>query len=74
MSPDWKEEHAAPADKEASRETRPFVGVTFRCCRVYMRVYPQGIGAQIVHCPKCGGGLEIEFTADGKPKTFFEAE
>ena len=39
---------------------RPFVGVMFRCCRVYRRIYLNHADTAFVGaCPRGGPGIEI---------------
>lgn len=57
--------------------TRPYIGVTFKCCRVYARVYLNRQGtAYEGRCPRCG---RYKVTAEiveygGTTERFFVAE
>ena len=53
---------------------RPFVGVQFTCCGVYMRVYRNAQAtAYEGRCPKCAKPLRIAIGSGGTASRFFEA-
>lgn len=57
------------------RTPREFVGVYFKCCRVYVRAYlNQQKTAFVAFCPKCAGKMTIEIRADGSESRFFQAQ
>lgn len=45
---------------------KPFVGVLFKCCNVYSRVYRNARGDYAGRCPKCLRPL-VMAGADSKP-------
>jgi len=56
---------------------RPFVGVQFDCCGVYLRVYKNHAGtAYVGWCPKCMRKVEIKCGRGrtGTDQRFFHAE
>lgn len=58
-----------------SGETRPFLGVHFKCCNVYTRVYrDMGGGVYRGACPKCGRTVRFRVGEGGSSARFFEAE
>ena len=39
---------------------RPSIGMMWKCCRVYSRVYLKHAGTHFAgHCPRCGASLRI---------------
>jgi hypothetical protein len=60
-------------DKKASK--RPFIGVIFKCCNIYSRIYiNKKKSAFVGWCPKCGAKMEVLISPTGKKKNFFIAE
>ncbi|MEW5701184.1 MAG: hypothetical protein AB1792_03020 [Candidatus Zixiibacteriota bacterium] len=56
------------------RVRREFVGVYFKCCRVYVRAYLNALKtAYVAYCPKCAGRMTIEIRPDGSESRFFQA-
>jgi hypothetical protein len=51
---------------------KEYVGVTFKCCRVYTRIYINGKrDAYVGWCPRCGAKLEVEISPHGSKQKFF---
>lgn len=64
-----EESNSRPASMD-----RPFVGVVFRCCGVYARIYRNRRGSAYEgYCPRCGGKLRIPIGPNGTDARFFEA-
>lgn len=57
------------------KETRPFISVYFKCCRLYQRIYLNRSGTAFVGwCPKCCGKVEVLVSPDGTTDKFFTAK
>ena len=53
---------------------RPFIGIMFRCCHVYTRIYLNKAGtAYAGHCPKCGAPVTIRVGPGGSSSRMWEA-
>jgi len=51
---------------------RRFIGVLFRCCKVYGRAYLKADGtAYEARCPRCLKVARIEVSAQGSSSRFF---
>jgi hypothetical protein len=64
-------------EKEPDRKTesRKFLGIMFRCCNVYCRIYKNRYGtAYEGRCPRCGKQAYVEIGEGGTSSRFFEAE
>ncbi len=54
---------------------RPYLGVLFRCCHVYTRIYLNAAGTAFTgFCPKCGGSLTINVCRGGSTSRFWTAD
>lgn len=59
-------------DKPAS--PRKFIGVHFKCCNIYQRIYKNKDGtAYEGTCPKCYKKAVIHIGSEGSDSRFFEA-
>ena len=53
---------------------RAFIGVNFKCCKVYSRIYLNAKGDRFVGwCPRCLKKVEILVSKNGCRDRFFEA-
>ncbi len=62
-----------------SRDNRPvprkFLGIYFRCCTIYGRIYKNAAGtAYEGRCPRCGMPTKVLIGTGGTSNRFFEAE
>jgi hypothetical protein len=54
---------------------RPHIGIIFKCCRIYARLYLNRKGNAFVGwCPKCAAKLEVKVSPTGSRERFFIAE
>jgi hypothetical protein len=61
-------------EADAPRRPRPFVGILFTCCQVYVRIYlNKAETAYVGHCPRCAAKLELRVASHGRPERFFSA-
>jgi hypothetical protein len=57
-----------------SRSKRPFIGMHFKCCRVYARIYLNQKGTAFVGwCPRCAAKVEVRVSPTGSRSRFFAA-
>jgi len=60
---------------EKEREKQPFLGIYFKCCHVYSRIYKNKAGDKYVgFCPKCARRIEVKIGSEGTSERFFSAE
>ncbi|PWB70218.1 hypothetical protein C3F09_09390 [candidate division GN15 bacterium] len=60
---------------EERRPSRPFIGILFRCCHVYARIYLNASGTAFVGwCPRCARKAEVKVSPQGAETRFFEAD
>ncbi|QDT04390.1 hypothetical protein K227x_27810 [Rubripirellula lacrimiformis] len=56
------------------RQPRPFLGIQFRCCRTYGRIYRNNSGnAYIGNCPMCLSKVNVPIGGGGSSARFFSA-
>ncbi|HOE65483.1 MAG TPA: hypothetical protein PLO62_03065 [Candidatus Hydrogenedentes bacterium] len=59
----------------SDRKPRPYIGVHFKCCNVYIRVYLDRFGRTFSgHCPKCMRRIEIKVGPGGSASRFWTAK
>jgi len=52
---------------------KEFIGIIFKCCNVYSRIYiNKKRSAFAGRCPKCGKKVEIKIAPRGSNSRFFE--
>lgn len=60
---------------ENARRPRPFLGMHFKCCRVYARIYLNKAGTAFVGwCPKCAAQVRVNVSPTGRKDRFFTTE
>jgi hypothetical protein len=61
--------------RPATRAPRPYLGIRFRCCNAYRRIYLNRDGSAFFgHCPKCLRPVRIAVGEQGSAATFWEVE
>jgi len=61
-------------DSDASKK-RPFLGIFFRCCKVYWRIYKNKDGSAYEgRCPKCMAKVKVNIGNEGSSERFFIAQ
>jgi len=56
------------------KKGRPYLGIIFKCCNVYSRIYlNKDKTAFVGRCPKCGRKAVIKVSKDGVSDRFFIA-
>ena len=70
-----KAQESGPDVGATERGKRPFVGVQFDCCGVYVRVYRNAEGtAYAGNCPRCARKVHIKIGPGGDSSRFFTAQ
>lgn len=65
----------ARGESEASASTKRWLGVFFRCCHVYGRMYRREAESRYVgHCPRCLAEVSARVGEGGTSRRFFFAE
>jgi hypothetical protein len=61
-------------DKKTANK-RPFIGMHFKCCNVYSRIYLNHSKTAFVGwCPRCAVKAEVRVSPNGTKTRFFKAE
>ena len=54
---------------------KPFIGIHFKCCNIYSRIYLNNKGDAFVGwCPKCTKKIIVKVSPDGSESPFFTAQ
>jgi len=54
---------------------RPYIGMLFKCCHVYSRIYLNRAGTAFQgFCPKCGAKVTVRAAKGGSKSRFWVAE
>jgi|WetSurMetagenome_2_1015567.scaffolds.fasta_scaffold1810659_1 hypothetical protein len=57
-----------------NKEPKKFLGILFRCCNLYRRIYKNSSGtAYEGECPQCGKMVVVPIGKEGTSSRFFEA-
>jgi len=65
---------SSPRAQHAPPSARPFIGVRFRCCGAYVRVYRnRDATAYEGRCPRCMKPVCVRIGENGTAARFFEA-
>lgn len=66
------DERATGPSRDA--QGRPFLGVTFDCCKQYARVYRNAAGTHYVgNCPRCARVVRFKIGEGGQSSRFWSA-
>ena len=66
---------AKSGDSSGAGGGRPYLSIHFKCCNIYLRIYPTADGSAYAgHCPKCARPVRIKIGPGGSPNRVFEAE
>ncbi len=66
--------NGAPENRPVRSGGREYLGIRFRCCGVYQRIYRNAQGtAYVGWCPKCARKVDIKIDASGTSNRFFDA-
>lgn len=66
---------SGPREHQSAGPDRPWIGVLFRCCNVYARVYRVRDGSRYVGwCPRCGTRIRAMVGSGGTSARMFEAD
>lgn len=58
---------------EKKGKKRPYLGVMFKCCKVYSRIYINKQETAFVGwCPRCARQMRVAISPDGSTSQFFE--
>ncbi|SMP66056.1 hypothetical protein SAMN06265222_109180 [Neorhodopirellula lusitana] len=64
----------APRQPENTRAPRPFIGIQFKCCSTYGRIYRNHeANAYAGNCPRCGKRVNVPIRHGGGSARFFSA-
>jgi hypothetical protein len=62
-------------EKPTIQTGRPFIGMHFKCCNVYSRIYLNTAGTAFVGwCPHCAAKTEVRVSPAGSKTKFFSAD
>jgi len=62
----------SPRKEDAPRESKPFIGIKWECCKVYSHIYlNKKKTAYVGWCPRCGKRAQINLSPTGSKSRFF---
>ena len=68
------DQESESSDEPRVRIGRPYIGMHFKCCNVYARIYLNADGSAYAGgCPSCGGWVCVRVGPDGTEDRFFQA-
>ncbi|MBL0927831.1 MAG: hypothetical protein IBJ11_09295 [Phycisphaerales bacterium] len=74
MSPRPAADAARPAPGPGPAEPRRWLGIWFRCCHVYGRIYRNADASRYTgRCPRCHAEVSAKVGVGGTAQRFFEA-
>lgn len=57
------------------RSPRPYIGVLFKCCNAYARIYLNRDKTRFAgHCPKCATKVQVKVAPGGSKSRFWVSE
>jgi len=63
------------SDSSKNNKKRPFIGMLFKCCNAYGRLYLNPKKKEFYgRCPKCGKAAVMKISSDGQKGNFFVAD
>jgi len=63
-----------PSADAGARVPRPFLGIEFKCCRTYGRIYRNAEATRYQGaCPRCGCQVKVPIGPGGQGSRFFSA-
>ena len=63
-----------PENRPATSGGREYLGIRFRCCGVYQRIYRNAKdSAYVGWCPRCARKVEVKIGPAGTSARFFDA-
>ena len=64
----------AESTRDGATGGRKWLGVHFRCCNTYGRLYRDAAGSQYTgRCPRCAVEVQVPIGEGGTDRRFFEA-
>ncbi len=73
-SADRSQGNSQAQGRNAESQERPFLGVTFECCKTYARVYRNAAGTHYAGtCPRCARPVKFKIGEGGSGSRFWTA-
>lgn len=71
---DLYDDKPAADDCSPGAQNRPYIGVYFECCGVYVRIYrAPGADRYSGRCPRCGATVTAQVGSNGTTQRIFHA-
>lgn len=72
--PNLAQQQGEPSQDRGGTGSRPFLGIRFKCCRTYARIYQNdAMTAYQGRCPKCHAAVSVPIGEGGSSSRFFDA-